>query len=166
MIDRRSRIISHRGNLSGPDPDLENKLEHIETVLNTTQLDVEIDIRAIDGKLFLGHDSIEDSVSLNFLLNNKDRLWIHCKNIEAYEVFSRYRSFGASTFNFFFHDKDPCALTSNGWLWGFPNSTLNDKIQDHYVHVLPEFTLDVEDTIRVYKYFCTDYPLNYEKWIH
>lgn len=164
MADKNFKIISHRGNLDGPDPDLENKLEHLEIVLSSTKFDIEIDLRVIDGLFLLGHDFPDESVTLNFLLKHRDRLWIHCKNLEAYNILSRYRNYGCFTFNFFFHDRDPYALTSTGWIWGFPNSeaVLTD-ISPRYVHVFNEdCTSHNWESMRIHHNICTDYPLFYE----
>jgi hypothetical protein len=49
-------IISHRGNLYGPDKENENKPDQIQKVLNLGYY-VEIDVWFIDEKLYLGHDN-------------------------------------------------------------------------------------------------------------
>ena len=48
-------IISHRGNLYGPDKENENKPGQIQKVLNLGYY-VEIDVWLFDWKLYLGHD--------------------------------------------------------------------------------------------------------------
>ena len=80
------KLIAHRGNLNGPNPELENKPEYI---LNTISLgyDCEIDIRYIDNEYYLGHDSPDFLIDLDFLLDNSNKFWIHCKNFEAFDKF-------------------------------------------------------------------------------
>lgn len=160
-VPRSNMIISHRGNLSGPNPETENTFAQIESVLDTTIFDVEIDVRYFHDKLYLGHDKadLENPISISFLLKHKNRLWVHCKNLEARSFLNRYKSFGAFSINFFFHDKDPYVLTSNGWLWGFPE--VHDI--DHYVHNIHilENENNKNDFIS-YQHICSDYPLRYE----
>ena len=76
------RLISHRGNLSGPNPENENTLLHIQRAIDRGY-DVEIDVRLLDGQLYLGHDSPDYPVELSWLLERKDHLWIHAKNFKA-----------------------------------------------------------------------------------
>ena len=42
-----------------------------------------MDIRYINNKFYLGHDTPDYEVTENWLSKRKDRLWIHCKNLEA-----------------------------------------------------------------------------------
>lgn len=50
------KIISHRGNLNGPNKQTENTIESIKLAINLG-FDVEIDVWYIDNILYLGHDS-------------------------------------------------------------------------------------------------------------
>ena len=49
------KIISHRGNIKGPLPDQENRPSYIDCAMGSGY-DVEIDLRIVDGELWLGHD--------------------------------------------------------------------------------------------------------------
>ena len=49
------KIISHRGNIRGAIPDKENRPSYIDCAIGSGY-DVEIDLRMIDGELWLGHD--------------------------------------------------------------------------------------------------------------
>lgn len=64
-------IISHRGNLYGPDKENENenKPEQIQKVLDLGYY-VEIDVWLIDEKLYLGHDFPQYETNLTFLETN------------------------------------------------------------------------------------------------
>ena len=69
-------LISHRGNLNGPNPERENSPKYIDEAIEAGY-DVEIDIWLNDGILYLGHDSIQYETSLQWLENRKNKLWIY-----------------------------------------------------------------------------------------
>ena len=102
-------VISHRGNLNGTDKDLENNPEHIRKVIN--RYDVEIDLWALSGKLFLGHNNPLYEVDESFF---SERMWIHCKNLEA------VRYLNSTSHNWFWHETDKLTLTSHKHIWCFP----------------------------------------------
>jgi len=46
--------------------------------------DVEIDVWCTSyDQLYLGHDKPENYVKLDWLLDRRDNLWVHCKNFKA-----------------------------------------------------------------------------------
>ena len=57
--------IAHRGNLNGPNKD-ENKPEYIKKSISLG-FDCEIDIRYINNILYLGHDTPDYKIDLQFL---------------------------------------------------------------------------------------------------
>lgn len=126
------KYISHRGNINGKFPHLENTEEYI---INAIQLgyDVEIDAWFENDNFYLGHDKPEHIVNINFLDSYKDKLWIHCKNIDALYYLSLYK-----TYHLFFHDKDDTTLTSKGYFWTYPGK----KITSNSISVLPEIGYD------------------------
>jgi hypothetical protein len=141
------KIISHRGNLDGPNKLTENKIETIENVLNLG-FDCEIDVWYINSKLWLGHDYAENEIDINFLIKNCNMLWIHCKNIEALILLKH-------DFNCFFHDKDVYTLTSKGYIWG----NIESRIYKEIVQVMPEVSnMYLKNGFAV----CTDYPKYYK----
>lgn len=144
------KLIAHRGNISGPNSDKENHPDYIETALSQG-FDVEIDLRIIDGKYYLGHDLPQYEVKKNFIF--RDELWIHCKDIKTFDIIS-----GSRSLNSFFHDQDDCALTTHGWIWTFPR---NIYLSDKSVAVMPE-RVPEWDLSRAYG-ICTDYPVEYQK---
>lgn len=75
-------LISHRGNINNVLPELENSPSYIDAAI-ARGYDVEIDVRLVLGKIFLGHDNPDYEVSLDWLLNRKKFLWVHTKNFEA-----------------------------------------------------------------------------------
>ena len=49
------KLISHRGNINGSEPENENNPSYVERAIQLGY-DVEVDVRIKDGKLFLGYD--------------------------------------------------------------------------------------------------------------
>jgi len=121
------KLIAHRGLISGPDSNLENLPDQITKAL-TAGYDCEIDVRYINSKWMLGHDTPDYEVSFEFLKQSK--LWIHAKNLTAlYEL-------GKTTLVYFWHQGDDFTLTSNGYIWTYPGKDLTDKS----IMVMPEWS--------------------------
>lgn len=111
------KIISHRGNLDGPSI-LENEPDHIRFCLSKN-IDCEIDVWSIEGQFYLGHDSPQYLVDLDFL--KLDGLWCHCKNLEALEQLLKLN------IHCFWHQNDDFTLTSKGFIWTFPNKKTTES---------------------------------------
>lgn len=145
------RIISHRGNISGPNKNLENNPKEIDLRINENY-DVEIDLRVKGDELFLGHDLPVNPISLDWLVDRKDFLWIHCKDFLSLNYLSKQNF----PLNYFWHETDKYVLTSKGFLWTYPGNELQSKC----IHVMPEWD-DPEfkkiQSISCYA-ICTDYP--------
>lgn len=77
-------LIAHRGNVNQIIPDRENHPDYIDKAI-TQGYDVEMDVRLIDGKLLLGHDTPDYEVSLQWFRDRNSWLWVHCKNFAALE---------------------------------------------------------------------------------
>jgi hypothetical protein len=107
------KFISHRGNLSGPKPDLENSPQYIQKAL-TLGLDVEIDVWLVKEQLFLGHDEPQYEINLDYLKNEK--FWCHAKNPDALKLMLD------NNIHCFWHDKDKFTLTSKGIPWCYPQN--------------------------------------------
>ena len=58
-------LISHRGNLSGPNPNRENSKEYILEALDKGY-SVEIDVWLVKDKIYLGHDNPEYEINIDF----------------------------------------------------------------------------------------------------
>jgi len=141
------RIISHRGNLLGANSNVENKIQSINIAIQEG-FDVEIDVWLIDKTFYLGHDSPDTEIKYDFLLNNLDKLWIHCKNVQSIVELKQ------SKLNYFWHENDTLTITSLGHLWVYPGK---QPIQNS-VAVLPEIHNDpIEHCFGI----CTDYPIKY-----
>jgi len=137
-------LISHRGNLNGPNPKTENCPTQILKVLEMG-FDCEVDVWREQGKFYLGHDDPNYSVDQAFL--SKPNLWIHAKNLEALTNMP-------NGVNFFWHETDSYTLTSKGYIWTFPNKTTSGK----------SVIVDKSRNWRSKNYncfgVCTDYILN------
>lgn len=143
-------IISHRGNLDGVNKSLENEPSQIEKALNL-KYDVEIDLWKINGKLLLGHDKPLYEVSLKWLENFKEHLWIHCKNIEALNCVK-------NKFNAFGHNIDDYVLTSKNYIWVYPGK----ELVDNCITVLPENSnYNLKEISKSFG-ICTDFPIKFE----
>ena len=142
-------LISHRGNIDGKN-DSENNPKYIDQALNKNY-DVEIDIWLIEGSFYLGHDTHQYSINLDWLLERRNRLWVHCKNIESIEYFN----LNNIDLNYFWHDRDLMTLTSKGYMWAFPgNQPISGSIA-----VMPEIK---NDDVSKCKGVCSDYIKNYK----
>ena len=142
-------LIAHRGNINGPESMLENKPEFIDAALNLNY-HVEIDVWVVNHKIFLGHDQPEYEIDSNWLTDRFEKLWIHCKNVEAITFFKKSHS----NFNFFWHENDVLTLTSNNYIWANPGK---QPIEDS-IAVLPEIN---NDDISKCLGICSDYISKY-----
>ena len=112
-------LISHRGNLNGPQPENENKPEYVDIALKN--FNVEIDVFFYKKEFWLGHDKPEYKINnLNWLKNNK--LWVHAKNLDALNELLEHPSIHS-----FWHQNDDVTLTSRGYMWTYPNKKLFNK---------------------------------------
>lgn len=142
-------LISHRGNVDGKNTEKENHPTYIDEAINAGY-DVEIDVWMIEGTLHLGHDEPQYGISQHWLNERADKLWIHCKNVEAMEWFNLIGGF-----NYFWHEEDTMTLTSHGCMWVYPGK---QPIQ-RSIAVMPEIHNDdvsmclgiCSDVIKQYK---------------
>jgi hypothetical protein len=142
-------LISHRGNLEGSNPALENMPGYIQKTLDLG-FDVEIDVWCKSNSWYLGHDRPDHIVDFDFFVNNKNNLWLHAKNVEAIEKLS------ITKLNWFWHQTDVVTLTSWGFVWAYPG---NQPIKNS-ISVLPEIHDDpVDQCLGI----CSDYILDYFK---
>lgn len=143
--------IAHRGNLNGPDKINENKPEYLLKAISQ-DFHVETDLWVINNRLYLGHDNPQYEIDIIFLLNIKDKLFCHCKNIDALNfIITNYPEIEC-----FYHDKDECVLTSKNHIWNFPGS----KLTPLSICVMPE-KLN-QKNIKTCFGVCTDFPITYK----
>jgi hypothetical protein len=141
------RLISHRGNLTGPNFTDENKPWYIEEAVKAG-FNVEVDIWYVKGKWFTGHDEPLHEVTIEWLSNKN--FWLHCKNVEAFEQMT----YISPQLHYFWHGIDCYTLTSANIPWVYPGKQTFKTA----ICVLPEHGegLDKIRNLDVYG-FCSDY---------
>lgn len=133
------KLIAHRGNLYGKQPEKENDPDYIDAAIGL-DYNVEIDLRAKHNKLYSGHDVSQFSISINYLLDRKHSLWVHCKDSQALDIALEH------DLNCFWHDKDYYTLTKSGFVWAYPG-----QLPTNYrcVVVMPELFWSLEEIKRI-----------------
>ena len=116
------RVIAHRGNLFGPNPEQEN---HPDYLLDTISLgiEVEVDVWLVDSNFFLGHDAPEYPVNPAFIKTVAGYAWFHCKDLSSLHWFIK----NAPECRFFWHQEDDFTLTSNNYIWTYPGNEVSTK---------------------------------------
>ena len=141
------KIISHRGNINGSIPKMENKPEYIINAINLG-FDVEVDLWIVNDELFLGHDYPQYKINFDYLNNISKKIWIHAKNIDALYFLLKTK------LNFFWHQNDHFTLTSNNYIWTYPDQPITNKsiiVCLNYVKMN-----------QIPYGICTDYPSKYQ----
>ena len=111
-------LISHRGNINGRNPNLENGQRDCQKAIDAGY-NVEIDVHFYDGILWTGHDRPQYRVDDDFLL--QEEVWCHAKDIMALRRLLELET------HCFFHQNDPVTLTSKGYMWTYPTQPLTEK---------------------------------------
>ena len=144
-------LISHRGNILGPNSEKENHPEYILAALQAGY-DVEIDVWFENGKFMLGHDEPQYEFPFELLDKNYPKLWVHCKNMDALSVLNNLDPSGNKV-NYFMHESDLGVLTSKGYIW-------STNLFNRGILVMPEaFNKEpIETTLGV----CSDYIEKYK----
>ena len=108
------KIISHRGNLDWHDCSQENNPDYIDKAL-AAGFDAMIDFWVNeDGSLFLGLGGFEYPITVAWLAERSDKLWVKCRNLAAAVMI---QSIDAPALNYFWQEKDTMTLTSKGYWW-------------------------------------------------
>ena len=141
-------LISHRGNITGPDQSEENRQDYIESALNKGY-DCEIDVWFVKDKWYLGHDEPQYLIERSFLLTKG--LWCHAKNIDALQGLLEL------AITCFWHEDDNHTLTSNGFIWTYPGLPLTNKS----ICVMPEMRAKVYQKYDNCAGICSDYVERY-----
>lgn len=140
-------IISHRGNLTGPNPETENTWGQIIKAMDAGFY-VEVDVWGIKNQLWLGHSEPKELIPIAY---SHHRLIYHCKNIHAAEICEEIQA------HYFMHEVDRRVLTSDGYLWTYTGFTVSKSS----IACLPE--KDPDWDISKAGGICTDYPLKYRE---
>jgi len=146
-------LISHRGNIDGPNPRNENKPSYILDAI-VKGYEVEVDFWFSNNKFYLGHDEPQYDIPIEWLENNYRKLWIHCKNVDAISKLHELDR-GGFYLNYFWHENDKVTLTSQGYIWAYPGVKCSNGIA-----VMPELNKNFlpKDVLGI----CSDYIINYE----
>ena len=145
-------LISHRGNIDKKNVSRENSPQYIDEAIQSG-FEVEIDVRIFPdsvppGQIFLGHDRPEYRVDLDWLLDRKDKVWIHAKNLDAFSWFLGSPSFQ----KVFWHQEDDYTMTKNGYIWSYPGKVLGKKS----IAVMPENSFYTKKDILSCSGVCSD----------
>jgi len=146
-------FISHRGNLNGKNKDIENNPIHISEIIK--RYIVEIDVWKTNKKLFMGHDYPQYEIPIEFLINNKDRFIIHCKNDESLFYFNN------SQLHIFFHTNDEFTITNKNIIMVNPNSK---SIYNNAILMMPEMSNYSLKEIFMFDGIISDNILFYESY--
>ena len=141
-------LIAHRGLIKGPSKTLENQPHNLRATLEQGY-DCEIDLWVFDNRLYLGHDGPQFNVTQAFIENPK--FWIHAKNLEAFYWLTD------TQLTYFWHENDKLTLTSNGYIWSYPEQDLTNKS----IRLMPEWADPGLTTVKenVCYGVCSDYIL-------
>jgi len=135
-------LISHRGNTSGRNPDLENTKGYIQSALDKGYI-VECDM--INGA-YWGHDIRNETICDSFIERNKENLLIHCKD------FSSIIKCETNDWHFFFHYSEEFVMSSRGWV--IAHSKLG--AQPKCICMLPEIHGLSKDSLKNCAGICSD----------
>lgn len=149
------RIISHRGNISGPESSNENSPHAIDFVLSQG-FECEVDLwQLAEERLYLGHDFGQYLVDLSWIMDRSEKLWIHCKNFNALSFLISIDK----NLNIFWHQQDDHVLTSQGYIWSYPGKL----VDSNSIGVLPEiWEEDQLTSLESCQGVCTDYPRKFD----
>lgn len=142
------KIVSHRGNLDGENPKLENHPDQIDLAIRNNFL-VEVDLRIVNDRFFLGHDTSDYLIDKQWLLYRKQYLIIHSKDLLTSNHLVRLNK----ELNWFYHTDEDIVLSSWGWIWCYPGIYLSEGI-----------TVLIGDQVKLPSKVlgvCTDYPIKF-----
>lgn len=145
----KPKLIAHRGLLEGPDAAKENNPDQI-FVARDMGYDSEVDLWRVHGEMWLGHDKPTYQITEKLLYNLP--LWIHAKNIEALKWLTCTEGL-----RYFWHQGDDCTLTSNGYIWTYPEKPLTERS----IRLMPEWHDPELKTLKETQCYaiCTDWVL-------
>ena len=145
--------ISHRGNLEGVNSELENSIDYIDRAISKGY-DVEIDLRSRNDSIWIGHNTPDYKISIGWLQERKNKLWIHVKDYGALVAIMD------SGLRYFCHEQDKYTLTSNGYVWSHDlTNKMNDKC------IVPLLSLELVNSYKQKDFYavCSDYIYECER---
>lgn len=141
-----STLIAHRGLTNGPCPEMENSPVAITAAIEKLYF-TECDIWFVENKWYLGHDGPNYEITEQWILEHSDFGFFHAKNLVTFLELYKLKTVKNTFLDFFFHDSDKVALSSQGsvvLLTGqiYPDSIINQ----------PELWMDPSDLIIFARY--------------
>ncbi len=156
-------IISHRGNLNGPEGSGDCDRDRVLLALRLG-FDVEIDVRCHQRECWVGHDEPLYRLS-ELVVPISARIWFHAKDLESFrQVVSHGRMAFAHAVDAF------VPVVNTDAIWVHPNQNENVLFQETKVDDL--VLLDVAgyprlDQGKLQRFpfaVCTDWPLEWAEW--
>lgn len=142
-------LISHRGNISGRNPERENRFDYIDEAINKGYL-VEVDLWVDHlGFSYLQHEmpkSKDDPICPLALLERKESLLVHAKNFDASQLCEE------ADLHWFSHWREPHAISSKEW------KILHSDwpIEKNTIHMLPEIKGYSKESLKDCAGICSD----------
>lgn len=143
-------LISHRGNIAGPNPKRENSPAYIDKALNAKYF-VEVDVWYEKG-WWLGHDKPQYKMPKAYFGSVHPYFFFHAKNPIALEKMTQMDC----PYNSFWHQEDAYTITRWGLVWVYPGR----KLLKRSICVLPE--RGYEGNLRKCYGICSDYIERYK----
>ena len=141
-------LISHRGNIIGPDPRENSPQLILRTLQDGYFVEIDLWFDRENKTLNLGHDYPQYNIDSEFLSNPK--IICHAKNLDALEYCLN------SNIHCFWHQEDDYTITSNGYIWAYPGKPVSNKYK----------TIIVDNNKPSFKYdcigICSDYVQLYK----
>jgi hypothetical protein len=119
------KLIAHRGNVDGCQPRWENNPEYIDDAIGAGY-DVEIDIWRVGDVFYSGHDNPQYEYPLAHMIERKENLWIHAKNLDALDNLTQLQH---NPLNVFWHQTDDFTITTHGFIWTYPHKNIMSSKQ-------------------------------------
>ncbi len=141
-------FIAHRGNLRGPKPERENRIDYLNEALEAG-FHVEADVWWHRRHFWLGHDEPIERIDSSFF--EDERVWAHAKDTTALLKLMEH-----PLIHCFGHDRDDAVFTSHGYLWTYPGKPLGPNS----ICVMPEKS--GQDWSKCYG-VCSDYVADLKK---
>ena len=114
------KLIAHKGNTDGPNPETENHPEQVEKCIEAGY-DVEIDLwYDQDGKLWLGHQKPQYEVTWWWLAGKSDSIFGY--TVKTFQLFMNLLLIQVDII-ISWHQGDDYALTSKHIIWAYPGKT-------------------------------------------
>jgi len=133
-------LISNEGNLIGRNRATEGTSAAIQDAINKGY-DCKIYVKEVGGRLYLATREPYERISLNFLIPNRDKLWIQCATVSTLKFFSD--KLAEYNFNYFYAAED-CSITSHGTLWWWPSHVTTPTKTSGIVYLPETIRMDTQ----------------------